>query len=163
LPGLRWSLLVIIGDLVVRLADSAAALQAQTPLGTPFIGLFLAFSEFTVAAVFAAFSLFVPGTRWARLWAVYHFISGCLGDLCTAAYASWQAWRPMFTLLDAAEIACVIGGVVEYLGRRFSGAQRDASGLGCLAHRALRPGVWPGGHRYRLHVHDGPEQYPSAA
>ena len=76
IAGVALVTLVIIGDLVVRLAGAAAALQAQTPLGTSFIGLFLAFSEFTVAAVFAAFSLFVPGTRWARLWAVYHFISG---------------------------------------------------------------------------------------
>ena len=123
---------VIIGDLVIRLASAAAALQAQTPLGTPFIGLFLAFSEFTVAAVFAAFSLFVPGTRWARLWAVYHFISG-VSATYHGSVASWEAWRPMFTLLDAAEIAFVIGGVFEYLGRRFSP----------LKIVVLALGVWP--------------------
>jgi PAS domain S-box-containing protein len=124
--------LVILGDLVVRLASSAADLQAQTPLGTPFIGLFLAFSEFTIAAVFAAFSLFVPGTRWARLWAVYHFISGVSATYHgTTTY--WVAWRPFFTLLDSAEIACVIGGILEYLGRGFAPSKVLLLALG----------VWP--------------------
>ena len=139
IAGAALVILVIIGDLVVRMAGSAAALQAQTPLGTSFIGLFLAFSEFTVAAVFAAFSLFVPGTRWARLWAVYHFISG-VSATYHGSVASWEAWRPAFTLLDAAEIACVIGGVVEYLGRRFSGGKV----------MLLAMGVWPIVHFTRL-------------
>src|SRR5260221_3175227 len=77
LGGAVFAPFIIVGtDLAVRLSNSASGLQAATPLATPFIGLFLAFSEFTSAAVFAAFSLFVPGTRWARLWAIYHFIAG---------------------------------------------------------------------------------------
>ncbi len=142
---------VIIGDLVIRLAGSAEALQAQTPLATPFIGLFLAFSEFTVAAVFAAFSLFVPGTRWARLWAVYHFISG-VSATYHGSITYWDAWRPVFTLFDAAEIACVIGGIVEYLGRGF-GASRVAFvslGLWPIVHFARSMGLGDTGVGYMV-------------
>ena len=70
------ALAVPVVDLILRMTAAAGSIQAETPSATPFIGMLLAASEFALAAVFAVFSLFVPGTRWARLWAVYHFLSG---------------------------------------------------------------------------------------
>jgi len=132
--------IIVAGDLAVRLSNSATGLQATTPLATPFIGLFLAFSEFISAAVFAAFSSFVPGTRWARLWAIYHFIAGV-----SATYHGtptfWEEWRFVFTLLDAAQFACIAGGIAEYLGRSVA--------PGKLA--ALAVVTWPVLHFSRLY------------
>src|SRR5260221_2893079 len=139
--GAVFAPFIIVGtDLAVRLSNSASGLQAATPLATPFIGLFLAFSEFTSASVFAAFSLFVPGTRWARLWAIYYFIAGV-----SATYhgtpAFWDEWRSVFTLFDAAQFACIAGGIAEYLGR--SVAPRKLTALAIV--------TWPIIHFARLY------------
>ena len=114
---LALTLLLIGVDLTFRLKVSAGALQAATSFATPFIGLLLAASEFAIGSVFAAFSLFVPGTRWARLWAIYHFMAG-ISATYHGTPAFWHTWRPAFALLDAAEVACVAGGIADYLGRR---------------------------------------------
>ncbi len=115
--SLALTLFFVGVDLTFRLKDSAGGLQAATSLATPFIGLLLAASEFAIGSVFAAFSLFVPGTRWARLWAIYHFMAG-ISATYHGTPAFWHAWRPAFALLDAAEVACVAGGIADYLGRR---------------------------------------------
>jgi diguanylate cyclase (GGDEF)-like protein/PAS domain S-box-containing protein len=119
------ALAVPVVDLILRMTAAAGSIQAETPSATPFIGMLLAASEFALAAVFAVFSLFVPGTRWARLWAVYHFLSGM-----SAAYHGsadfWRVWRPAFALLDAAQVACVAGGVADYVGRRMGAARMAA-------------------------------------
>jgi PAS domain S-box-containing protein len=121
-------LLGVGADLVVRLTESATALQEATPSATPFIGLLLATSEFAIASVFAAFSLFVPKTRWARLWAIYHFLAGV-----SASYHGgpefWATWRPLFSLLDAVEVACIVVGIADYLGHFVSLARLGLLGL----------------------------------
>jgi diguanylate cyclase (GGDEF)-like protein/PAS domain S-box-containing protein len=122
-------LAVPVADLILRMMAAAGSIQADTPSATPFIGLLLAASEFAIAAVFAVFSLFVPGTRWARLWAVYHFLSGI-----SAAYHGpvdfWQTWRPVFALLDAAQVACVAGGIADYVGHKMGILKMSVLGLG---------------------------------
>src|SRR5215469_6376858 len=115
--ALILAVMVVGVNLVVRLSSAAARLQTQSPLATPFIGLLLAASEFSVGAVFAVLARFVPGTRWARLWAVYHFISG-LSASYHGSSEFWHTWRPLFALIDATEVACVAGGIAEYVGRR---------------------------------------------
>lgn len=104
-------------DLIIRLSAASQDLQAIAPSLTSFIGLLLAASEFTIAAVFIAFSLFVPGTRWARFWAIYHFITAISASY-HGTHEFWLAWRPWFAALDAVGVACVAGGVEEYVGRR---------------------------------------------
>ncbi|MGA2777280.1 MAG: response regulator [Steroidobacteraceae bacterium] len=119
-------------DLFVRLTTAADSLQAEALLATPFIGLLLAASEFAIGSVFAAISMFVPRTRWARLWAIYHFIAG-ISALYHGAPDFWHAWRPVFTLLDAAEVACIAGGIADYIGRRPSALSLAAFALAIWA------------------------------
>jgi PAS domain S-box-containing protein len=139
--GAVFALFIFVAaDLALRLSSAASGLQTETPLATPFIGLFLAFSEFTIASVFAAFSLFVPGTRWARLWAIYHFIAG-VSATYHGSPAFWEEWRFVFTLLDAAQFACIAGGIAEYLGRS----------VALLKLTALAIVIWPIIHFARLY------------
>jgi len=120
--GVVLVVLVIIVDLIFRLTTAADHLQTETALATPFVGLLLAASEFAIGSVFAAISLFVPRTRWARLWAIYHFIAG-VSALYHGTSAFWHAWRPGFALLDAMEVACIAGGIADYVGRKIGALQ----------------------------------------
>ena len=142
LVGCALSVLAVPGiDLVFRMTSAADGIQAATPDATHFIGLLLAASEIAIAMVFAVFSSFVPGTRWARLWAIYHFLSG----LSAAYHGSdqfWQTWRPAFALLDAVQIACVIGGVANYVSRTVG--TLSLVGIAMVAWAAILLARWSG-------------------